>query len=177
MAETIFLRFSFCSISYCFCLGDVYKNMFSFDSLAVCYGYFLQWCVSLPVSFCMWKYFNVCWYYHSGICCSDSLRKRKGYSRVLKCRKLATATCHLCTILSSSSIVILILFNPTKIIQNKSMYHNISNIYVSSFKSVLGERFSLKERAFFEICLSCCMRNASVMFFLESFTDRIEILH
>lgn len=117
--------------------------------LAVCYGHFRQWCVLLPVSLYVKVFQCMLILSFLAICCSissDSPRKRKGCSRVIKCRKLVTVSFYFCTILSSSSIVILIFFNPTKIIQNKSMYHNISNIYVSSFKSVLGERFSLKER-------------------------------
>lgn len=123
--------------------------MFSFDFLAVCYGHFRQWCVLLPVSLYVKVFQCMLILSFLAICCSissDSPRKRKGCSRVIKCRKLVTVSFYFCTILSSPSIVILIFFNPTKIIQNKSMYHNISNIYVSSFKSVLGERFSLKER-------------------------------
>lgn len=93
------------------------------------------------------------------------------------CRKLVTVADFLASAQSLhifSIIVISILFNPTKIIQNKSMYHNISNIYVSFFKSVLGERFSLKERALFEICLNLVFATFHHFCFLESFTDRIE---
>lgn len=79
--------------------------------LAVCYGHFRQWCVLLPVSLYVKVFQCMLILSFLAICCSissDSPRKRKGCSRVIKCRKLVTVSFYFCTILSSSSIVILI---------------------------------------------------------------------